>query len=123
MDVDDDEDLVPEILKRHFEEAMKFARRCVVSVYLFILAYFMIGPCLTMTSRNMRCSARLCSSREDLAPTSGSLMGPVGEVPLQEDLARATSTRMMMTTSTVRRVATTLCDRLLCANYLKYLQL
>merc|ERR1711942_379923 len=29
MDVDDDEDLVPEILKRHFEEAMKFARRSV----------------------------------------------------------------------------------------------
>merc|ERR1712029_100590 len=28
-DVDDDEDLVPEILKRHFEEAMKFARRSV----------------------------------------------------------------------------------------------
>ena len=30
MDVDDDEDLVPEITKRHFEEAMKFARRCVL---------------------------------------------------------------------------------------------
>merc|ERR1712130_905640 len=29
MDVDDDEDLVPEILKRHLEEAMKFARRSV----------------------------------------------------------------------------------------------
>merc|ERR1711894_380853 len=29
MDVDDDEDLVPEITKRHFEEAMKFARRSV----------------------------------------------------------------------------------------------
>jgi transitional endoplasmic reticulum ATPase len=29
MDVDDEEDLVPEILKRHFEEAMKFARRSV----------------------------------------------------------------------------------------------
>merc|ERR1712168_517132 len=29
MDVDNDEDLVPEILKRHFEEAMKFARRSV----------------------------------------------------------------------------------------------
>merc|ERR1712055_438743 len=29
MDVDDDEDLVPEILERHFEEAMKFARRSV----------------------------------------------------------------------------------------------
>ena len=27
MDVDDEEDLVPEILKRHFEETMKFARR------------------------------------------------------------------------------------------------
>lgn len=37
MDVDDDEDLVPEILKRHFEEAMKFARRSVVSVYLSFL--------------------------------------------------------------------------------------
>jgi transitional endoplasmic reticulum ATPase len=29
MDVDDEEDLVPEITKRHFEEAMKFARRSV----------------------------------------------------------------------------------------------
>jgi len=27
MDVDDEEDPVPEITKRHFEEAMKFARR------------------------------------------------------------------------------------------------
>ena len=27
MDVDDEEDLVPEITKAHFEEAMKFARR------------------------------------------------------------------------------------------------
>ena len=32
MDVDDDEDLVPEITKRHFEEAMKFARRCVTLI-------------------------------------------------------------------------------------------
>merc|ERR1711884_616232 len=29
MDVDDDDDPVPEITKRHFEEAMKFARRSV----------------------------------------------------------------------------------------------
>jgi len=29
MDVDDDEDLVPEITKKHFEESMKFARRSV----------------------------------------------------------------------------------------------
>merc|ERR1711892_1258413 len=29
MDIDDEEDPVPEILKRHFEEAMKFARRSV----------------------------------------------------------------------------------------------
>ena len=29
MDVDDEEDLVPEITKAHFEEAMKFARRLV----------------------------------------------------------------------------------------------
>merc|ERR1711913_227896 len=29
MDVDDEEDLVPEITKRHFEESMKFARRSV----------------------------------------------------------------------------------------------
>ena len=27
MDLDDEEDLVPEITKAHFEEAMKFARR------------------------------------------------------------------------------------------------
>ena len=32
MDVDDDDDLVPEITKRHFEEAMKFARRCVALI-------------------------------------------------------------------------------------------
>ena len=30
MDVDDEEDPVPEITKRHFEEAMKFARRWVI---------------------------------------------------------------------------------------------
>ena len=30
MDVDDEEDLVPEITKAHFEEAMKFARRFVL---------------------------------------------------------------------------------------------
>merc|ERR1712200_323617 len=29
MDVDDEEDLVPEITKKHFEESMKFARRSV----------------------------------------------------------------------------------------------
>merc|ERR1739838_1301008 len=29
MDVDDEDDPVPEITKRHFEEAMKFARRSV----------------------------------------------------------------------------------------------
>merc|ERR1712106_1303823 len=29
MDVDDEEDLVPEITRAHFEEAMKFARRSV----------------------------------------------------------------------------------------------
>ena len=29
MDVDDDEDPVPEITKKHFEESMKFARRSV----------------------------------------------------------------------------------------------
>ena len=29
MDVDDDEDPVPEINKKHFEESMKFARRSV----------------------------------------------------------------------------------------------
>ena len=27
MDVDDEDDLVPEITKKHFEESMKFARR------------------------------------------------------------------------------------------------
>ena len=29
MDVDDDDDPVPEITKKHFEESMKFARRSV----------------------------------------------------------------------------------------------
>ena len=36
MDVDDDDDPVPEITKRHFEEAMKFARRWDI-VALFML--------------------------------------------------------------------------------------
>ena len=34
MDVDDEEDLVPEITKAHFEEAMKFARRLVIYSWL-----------------------------------------------------------------------------------------
>ena len=38
MDVDDDEDLVPEITKRHFEEAMKFARRCVTLIVIVVCA-------------------------------------------------------------------------------------
>ena len=44
MDVDDDEDLVPEITKRHFEEAMKFARRCVCTVSLIVSAYPFLTP-------------------------------------------------------------------------------
>ena len=37
MDVDDEEDLVPEITKAHFEEAMKFARRLVGHLLLTIV--------------------------------------------------------------------------------------
>ena len=33
MDVDDEEDLVPEITKAHFEEAMKFARRLLIPLF------------------------------------------------------------------------------------------
>ena len=35
MDVDDEEDPVPEITKKHFEESMKFARR----YFYFILVW------------------------------------------------------------------------------------
>ena len=41
MDVDDDDDPVPEITKRHFEEAMKFARRWDI-VALFVLLWYFI---------------------------------------------------------------------------------
>ena len=37
MDVDEEEDLVPEITKAHFEEAMKFARRSVLDVLVALL--------------------------------------------------------------------------------------
>ena len=37
MDVDDEEDPVPEITKRHFEEAMKFARRLKYLLFIYIL--------------------------------------------------------------------------------------
>ena len=40
MDVDDDDDPVPEITKRHFEEAMKFARRWDI-VALFVLWWYL----------------------------------------------------------------------------------
>ena len=40
MDVDDEEDLVPEITKAHFEEAMKFARRLVIYSWLFVWYWF-----------------------------------------------------------------------------------
>ena len=40
MDVDDEEDPVPEITKRHFEEAMKFARR--LKYLLFIYCYLFL---------------------------------------------------------------------------------
>ena len=40
MDVDDEEDLVPEITKAHFEEAMKFARRFVLMRILASLWQF-----------------------------------------------------------------------------------
>ena len=53
MDVDDEEDPVPEITKRHFEEAMKFARRyqphppC-VPVYRPTFLFFRCIPVLTL---------------------------------------------------------------------------
>ncbi len=40
MDVDE-EDLVPEITKKHFEESMKFARRYVL---IILLGEMIIGP-------------------------------------------------------------------------------
>ena len=78
MDVDDDDDPVPEITKRHFEEAMKFARRwdetlhcglvCIMTVFIYFCTS---GLCPTTTSRSTRCSPRPCSRPEDSATTSG----------------------------------------------------
>ena len=42
MDVDDEEDLVPEITKAHFEEAMKFARRLVI--YSLTICVILVSP-------------------------------------------------------------------------------
>ena len=94
MDVDDEEDLVPEITKAHFEEAMKFARRLVglghllfdecvemVSVEgLFcaaIDAHHLAGLCPTTTSRSTRCSRRLFSRAVVSATTSGEFSNSV----------------------------------------------
>ena len=76
MDVDDDDDPVPEITKRHFEEAMKFARRWDETLWLCLYdggLYQLLfpGPCPTTTSRSTRCSPRPCSRPEDSATTSG----------------------------------------------------
>ena len=69
MDVDED-DPVPEITKKHFEESMKFARRSVSDV--------------TMISRSMKCSHRHFSSQEASALNSDSQIRLV--VLVQEEL-------------------------------------
>ena len=97
MDVDDEEDPVPEITKRHFEEAMKFARRYIYNVINQVLEYLFLDLCPIMISRSMRCSARPCSSPEGLAPTSGSQMVKAA-MPLLEGQLRATSIMTMTTT-------------------------
>ena len=94
MDVDDEEDLVPEITKAHFEEAMKFARRSVIysfstcskslpttqrlcqpQRYLYCCAVIdtchLAGLCPTTTSRSTRCSRRPFSRAVASATTSG----------------------------------------------------
>ena len=82
MDVDDEEDLVPEITKAHFEEAMKFARRFVLIRILASLWQFQClsmasdnrtssGLCPTTISRSTRCSRRPFSRAVDSATTSG----------------------------------------------------
>merc|ERR1739841_150424 len=76
MDVDDEEDLVPEITKAHFEEAMKFARRSVSDND--IKKYEMFSQTLQQS--------------RGFATTSGSLMVPLEEMPLQVEVDRATST-------------------------------
>merc|ERR1712107_216027 len=86
MDVDDEEDLVPEITKAHFEEAMKFARRSVSD----------------NESRSTRCSRRLFSRAAALATTSGSLTAPLGATHLQAEAARAISTMTTKMTCTAR---------------------
>ena len=81
MDVDDEEDLVPEITKAHFEEAMKFARRFVL---IRILSRWQFqglpmasdnrtssGLCPTTISRSTRCSRRPFSRAVASATTSG----------------------------------------------------
>merc|ERR1740129_2606115 len=59
------------------------------------------GLFLTTTSRNTKCSARLCSRQEVSETTSGSPMDPQAVAPLpQED--RATSPMRMMMISTAK---------------------
>merc|ERR1712080_253812 len=86
MDVDDEEDLVPEITKRHFEEAMKFARRSVSDNDIKKYEMF----------------SRLSSSPEDLATTSGFPMDPPEEKAAHPPEATTSPTTTTMI-STVRR--------------------
>jgi len=72
MDVDDDEDLVPEILKRHFEEAMKFARRSVSDND--IKKYEMFSQTLQQ-SRGFGTNFRFPEGQGGNAPASGSSQG------------------------------------------------
>ncbi len=89
MDVDDDDEL-SEVCRRHFEEAMKFARRSVSdqvrrnSKIELRMCFTYLGICrisFRRTSRSTRCSARPCSSRGDSGATSGSLTRQERERP------------------------------------------
>lgn len=90
MDVDEEEDLVPEITKAHFEEAMKFARRLVPDFLVALINCFLSsGPCPTTTSRSTRCSPRPSSSPVASATTSASpTVPPEATLRLVAALAR-----------------------------------
>merc|ERR1739838_799508 len=72
MDVDDEEDPVPEITKRHFEEAMKFARRSVSDND--IKKYEMFSQTLQQ-SRGFGTNFRFPDGQGGNAPAGGSAGG------------------------------------------------
>ncbi len=92
MDVDDEEEF-SEVCKRHFEEAMKFARRSVSDQVMTLTKVSHKDSLLNMpmarfrTSRSTRCSRRHYSSKEALETISASLSQAaveLAEIQVQE---------------------------------------